>query len=203
MTAIQKKDTLTVRLDRAIAREFVQACRRHQAEMKLSPNVASAMADHLIHIGRRPVFDLDKFANLVHNNAVDKGWWDCLTCDGTGGDCEGITGACPTCGESGTYRDPAVLLALIHSEVSEALEAQRQPGLDKVCDRCNGVPDGTSCRKCSGTGELKDGRFAEEIADILIRLLDTARGLEVDLIKAAVEKHTYNVGRPRKHGKKF
>ena len=72
------------------------------------------------------------------------------------------------------YKVPAIL-ALIHSEVSEALEAFRRD------DRSN---------------------FGEELADILIRVLDCAPGLGVDLDKAVQDKLTFNKTRSYRHGGK-
>ncbi len=66
-------------------------------------------------------------------------------------------------------------LALIHSEVSEALEAHR-----------NG----------------QDEHLAEEIADVVIRCMDLAEAEGLDLGKAIVDKHQVNLGRPFKHGNK-
>ena len=71
-------------------------------------------------------------------------------------------------------RIPA-LLALIHSEVSEALEAFR-----------NHDPE----------------NFAEELADIQIRLLDTSRGLGVDLDREVEMKLEKNRNRGYRHGGK-
>ena len=75
---------------------------------------------------------------------------------------------------NGTYKVPAIL-ALIHSEVSEALEAFRRD------DRDN---------------------FGEELADILIRVLDCAPGLGVDLDAAVAKKLEVNKTRGFHHGGK-
>ena len=72
------------------------------------------------------------------------------------------------------YKIPGVL-ALIHSEVSEALEAFR------VDDKEN---------------------FKEEIADILIRVLDCASGLGLDLDAAVASKLAKNRERSFRHGGK-
>jgi NTP pyrophosphatase (non-canonical NTP hydrolase) len=72
------------------------------------------------------------------------------------------------------YKIPAIL-ALIHSEVSEALEAFRK------ADREN---------------------FAEELADIVIRVLDCAAGLEINLGAEILEKLEKNRQRGYKHGGK-
>jgi NTP pyrophosphatase (non-canonical NTP hydrolase) len=73
-----------------------------------------------------------------------------------------------------TYKVPAIL-ALIHSEASEALEAFRKD------DKEN---------------------FIEELADVVIRVLDCAGGLGVDLDKAIAAKLEKNRHRGFKHGGK-
>lgn len=75
---------------------------------------------------------------------------------------------------SDPYKIPA-LLALIHSEVSEALEGFRHN--DKV-------------------------NFEEELADVLIRTLDLAGGLGMDIDAAVLEKLGKNRERGYKHGGK-
>lgn len=72
------------------------------------------------------------------------------------------------------YKVPAII-ALIHSEVSEALEAFR------VNDKEN---------------------FGEELADILIRVLGCAYGLDIDIELAVRQKLTYNRSREFRHGGK-
>lgn len=74
-------------------------------------------------------------------------------------------------------------IALIHSEVSEALEGVRKPGPDAHC------PEFTS--------------EEVELADALIRILDYAGGFNIRLSEAMEAKLLYNAQRPFKHGKKF
>jgi NTP pyrophosphatase (non-canonical NTP hydrolase) len=87
----------------------------------------------------------------IHQNAVDHGWWD------------GV-------------RTIPELLVLLHSEVSEALEAYRNN------DREN---------------------YREELADIAIRLLDTAEGQGIDLTAEIIRKHERNISREYKYGGKL
>ncbi len=79
-----------------------------------------------------------------------------------------------TWNEPNKYRIPAIL-ALIHSEVSEALEAYRK-------------------------GDKEN--FIEELADTLIRLVDLTAGLEVDLAAAVKAKLAVNRTRGYRHGGK-
>lgn len=73
-------------------------------------------------------------------------------------------------------------LALIHSEVSEALENDRHdsPPDDKV-------PEFTGVEA--------------ELADVLIRIMDLAHEKKLRVAEAVIAKMAYNSGRPYKHGK--
>jgi NTP pyrophosphatase (non-canonical NTP hydrolase) len=80
-------------------------------------------------------------------------------------------------------RNKGEMIALIHSEVSELLEAVRKPGQSEH------IPP--------FTGE------EEELADILIRVFDYAGGHNLNLSRALLLKMGYNASRPYKHGKAF
>ncbi len=75
-------------------------------------------------------------------------------------------------------------LALVHSEISEALEADR-----------NGVMADDKIQAFTGV--------EAELADAVIRIFDTAAGYDIDLAGALIAKMKYNLSRPRKHGKKY
>lgn len=72
------------------------------------------------------------------------------------------------------HKIPAIL-ALIHSEVSEALEAFRKDDLENFC---------------------------EEMADIVIRVLDCTAGLDIDMDEAVAAKLERNKQRGYRHGGK-
>lgn len=79
-------------------------------------------------------------------------------------------------------------LALIHSEVSEALESYRETvELGIRFTASNGKPDG----------------FVVELADAVIRIADLCGRYELDLQQAIELKMNYNATREHKHGKRF
>lgn len=91
--------------------------------------------------------------------------------------------------EKGFYTDmgdnPAEKIALMHSELSEILEAIR-----KV--------EPQQSAKCPELTEEE-----EEIADVFIRLFDYCGWRNIRAGFAITEKMKYNASRPYKHGKKF
>ena len=75
--------------------------------------------------------------------------------------------------------------ANLHGEVSELWEAYRRGKLHEPCDK----PIDLTCAE-------------EEIADILIRAMDTAVQLGLDVDRIVRIKHEYNCSRPYRHGGK-
>lgn len=103
----------------------------------------------------------------VHALAREKGWWDLQP------------------GESAPNIPEK--LALIHSEISEALEEFRKaPGeIRETYSGEHGKPEG----------------FPVELADAVIRIMDLCGWLGVDLEKEIILKHEFNRDRPYRHGK--
>lgn len=89
-------------------------------------------------------------------------------------------------------------VALLHSEVSEMLEAYRDGGLEDQ------TKDGPVAFSVAGDGILlpKPEGFGSEAADVLVRLLDTCRRRGVDLAYEFERKLQYNGTRGHKHGGK-
>lgn len=124
--------------------------------------------------------NLNEIADIVHNLAKEKGWHD---------DQETELQYIQRC------------VANIHGEVSELWEAAR-----------NGIHRGPSDKKIwyekSRNAEgLEDYTYMtnieEELADIIIRSLDMAARLELDIHRAVACKHGYNKERPHRHGGKL
>ena len=78
------------------------------------------------------------------------------------------------------------MLMLVTSELAEALEEHRE-GRPNVYTGVKAKPEGV----------------AVELADALIRILDTMHSLGVDIDAVVADKMAYNATRPFKHGKAY
>jgi NTP pyrophosphatase (non-canonical NTP hydrolase) len=122
---------------------------------------------------------LNELRNQIHSNAVSKGFWD-----------------------DDIHNIPEKL-ALIHSEVSEALESLRSNTWSKLepselLEDVQGTEMFIESYK-----ELIKPSFEAELADIIIRTLDLAGFLQIDIESHIHAKMKYNSTRPYKHGKQF
>lgn len=105
---------------------------------------------------------INEVAKQIHENAVDHGWWD-------------------------EERGFPEIIALCHSELSEALEEYRNGSLPtEVYTGNNGKPEGIPI----------------ELADVIIRVLDYCGYAGIDIDAAISQKHEYNKTRPYRHGGK-
>jgi hypothetical protein len=102
----------------------------------------AADSKQILNVLNSPKKSISEWQKETHSNAVLHGWYD------------------------GQPRGIPELLCLIHSEVSEALEAHR---------------------------DRKPELFAEELADVAIRLLDMAEYLSIDLESEIAKKHETNI----------
>jgi NTP pyrophosphatase (non-canonical NTP hydrolase) len=93
------------------------------------------------------------------------------------------------------------MLCLIHSEVSEALEADRKNEHTKNIRVVNGwVSDDDFTR--SFKENVKD-TFEDELADIMIRVMDLAAFKGINLEQHILAKMRFNSTREHKHGKAY
>lgn len=101
-----------------------------------------------------------------------------------------------TAKSKGFHDDPvplSVSTANLHSEVSEMWEAFRNNSLHSFCDKSEKM-------KALGLNPLTN--LEEELADIVIRALDTARENGVDIGNAVRVKDAYNAKREFRNGGK-
>lgn len=170
---------------------------------------------------------MNALAQEIHKNACDHGWW---------GD---LSGYRPMDGDlvatpegqaavSPIRRNFGEVLALIHSEVSEALEDYRDGRAPSETHYTWTLPANFPYRVTMTQGgwivkgplgtqqeldqgqflnllrihkvELKPAGIPSEFADVIIRVLDACAAYGIDIDKAIAEKMAYNKTRPYKHG---
>jgi len=135
------------------------------------------------NIGKAPT-PLNEWVKQIHENAVVHGWWD----------------------EPRSFGD---IVALCHSELSEALEEYRNNRpmmytcceIGDICDNAEcdtAVPDVCNCIY---NGRKPEG-IAVEMIDCLIRILDWCGKEGIDVEDVLAWKHEYNKTRSYKHGGK-
>lgn len=115
--------------------------------------------------------DIRVLMSLANRTARDKGWWE-------GG------------------RSFGDIIALIHSEASEALEAYREyrePARELSIIDFEDSEQGPISKPVG---------VASEFADILIRVFDACEELDIPLVEAIDEKMKFNARRPPRHGGK-
>lgn len=133
---------------------------------------------------------MNELAGEIHEWARDKGWWSRPT------------------------DNIAAKLLLVHTELSEATEELRKAGQcphgspDVDYDDLRRVyyhsgEDLTEYRRDhDNCGNCKPEGFGVELADTIIRLLDIAGRLELDMDVLVEQKMAYNRKRSRRHGGK-
>jgi NTP pyrophosphatase (non-canonical NTP hydrolase) len=92
-------------------------------------------------------------------------------------------------------------LALIHSEISEALEGLRKKNKEKFIIPSS-LDMSDSSDKMFFEDYIKNG-VEDELADAVIRIFDICEWLGIDLENHVIMKMNYNKTRPYKHGKTF
>jgi len=102
---------------------------------------------------------INDWAVEIHENAVEHGWWE-------------------------QEREIPEIIALCHSELSEALESYRND--EPMYWESNGKPEG----------------IATELVDCVIRVFDFLAHEGINIEDVLEAKHEYNKSRPYKHGGK-
>lgn len=131
---------------------------------------------------------INELVQEAHTNAVNKGWWD-------------------------EDRGFGAVIALIHSEVSEALEDYRNGEKPTTVwyehkDAVHGTYRSSFMRESKKDmegGHISLGKpcgIPSEFADIVIRVFDACGRYGIDLEQAIKEKMEYNATRPQRHGGK-
>jgi NTP pyrophosphatase (non-canonical NTP hydrolase) len=102
------------------------------------------------------------------------------------------------------------IIALIHSECSKALEADRKGNHVKKMKLHTILHSGNIEEIISSKNRFKDdfefavkNTFEDEMADIIIRVLDVCGAMKIDIEWHIEQKLKYNSLREYKHGKKY
>lgn len=119
--------------------------------------------------------NIKEISKQINENAHAKGFWD-----------KGV--------------DVPKMLALIHSEVSEALEADRIDSFMEYSIKTINEA-GDSAFDSDFRHYVKD-TFEDELADAAIRIFDLAYEMKIDLCAHIEAKVRFNASRPIMHGGK-
>jgi len=123
--------------------------------------------------------DIKNFVKEVHENAKAHGWWE-------------------------DERSFGELIALCHSELSEALEEFRKGFKFNQVYTKGYVAEVMSIEEYANTysEKAKPEGIPFELADVIIRIFDMCGRYGIDIEKAIEIKHEFNKTRPYKHGNK-
>lgn len=113
---------------------------------------------------------LNQLRDEIHHNAIEHGWWE----------------------EERSFGD---IIALCHSELSEALEEYRN-GMPMMYNKCK-----VTLYEDDPINSKPEG-IAIELADCIIRILDYCGHKGIDIEEAIRIKHEYNKTRTYRHGGK-
>lgn len=95
------------------------------------------------------------------------------------------------------------MLMLIVSELSEAMEADREEDIP-ITDFTKKTIEKLDAQEFKAAFETRvKNTFNDELADAVIRIFDVSFGSDIDLEWHIAQKVRYNKMRPHKHGKAF
>lgn len=129
-----------------------------QTQTEASPRRPSKKKAYNLHLNRAHEMVLNEIAHEIHSLCIHRGWY-----------------SDPKTGRRLKTRNVGEMIALAHSELSEALEAWRKD-----------LPD----------SHLNRPGLEVELADTIIRILDLGAYLGLDVGGALVEKVHFNLTRP-------
>lgn len=115
---------------------------------------------------------------IIHNDMIQNGFWNQCRINEDADMAKGLPNFDPS------LRNTGEAIALMHSELSEALEADRK-----------NIKESEHIPNFSG--------LEEEFADVIIRIMDFAEANELRIPEAILAKCEFNRSRPYKHGKNF
>lgn len=144
-------------------------------ELELSTTSTEQLCDRLRELFATTRPGLAELQELVYEVNVANGWFE-------------------------DERDFGTDIALLHTEVSEMFEAYRDFGTEDVY-REKSSGEFASDFETDGRLNKPEG-VGSEAADVLIRLLDTCKRGNIDLLGKTLEKIRFNATRGHKHGGK-
>jgi len=129
---------------------------------------------------------INKLAEEIHNNAKRKGFYE-------------------------DEKNIGEMLCLVHSEVSEALEADRKNRFSSVDEiTLKGLADKDFGASYNNDDDFKNqfeisvkDTFEDELADVVIRVFDLCAFKGIDIESHIKAKMRFNSMREHKHGKKY
>jgi NTP pyrophosphatase (non-canonical NTP hydrolase) len=146
------------------------------------------------------IMTLNELRDKIHKNAVKHGFYneEASAMSAAGGNEQTVAGI--------KHAFFTQRIALIHSEVSEALEADRKAKYSEPFDRFVWFDDWDEGEKSFDRFNFNNyfkGTTEDELADVIIRTLDLCGHLGIDIERHIELKMKYNESREYKHGKNY
>lgn len=122
--------------------------------------------------------NLNELRNKIHENAINKGFWD---------------------------SEPAfaTMIMLVVTELAEAVEADRNEDWNNIHDTYSKKLNDNEVHNSMLFARYVKDTVQDEMADAIIRILDICGRYQIDIQEHILQKMEYNAGRPRLHGKEY